>query len=38
VVRRALVIAGTALLYAAMLAAVAALWSEEAPQFIYVAF
>jgi len=29
---------GTVVLYALMLAAVLALWSDEAPQFIYVAF
>ncbi len=30
--------AGTWLLYGAMLAAVLALWNNDAPQFIYVAF
>jgi len=29
---------GTVLLYAAMLFAILALWNNEAPQFIYVAF
>ncbi len=30
--------AGTFLLYAAMIAAIAALWNNDAPSFIYVAF
>lgn len=30
--------ASTALLYTLMLLAIAALWSNDAPQFIYVAF
>ena len=29
---------GTVLLYAAMLAAIFALWNNDAPSFIYVAF
>lgn len=35
---RALRTAGTILLYAAMLAAIVALWNNDAPNFIYVAF
>ena len=35
---RTLRIVGEVFLYAAMLAAVVALWNDEAPQFIYVAF
>ena len=35
---KALRIAGTVLVYALMLVAIVALWNNEAPQFIYVAF
>jgi len=35
---RALKLAVTVLVYAAMLGAVLALWNNNAPQFIYVAF
>ena len=35
---KALRIAGTVLAYALMLVAIVALWNNEAPQFIYVAF
>jgi hypothetical protein len=38
VAARALKRLGVVLLYAAMLAAVVALWKNDAPQFIYVAF
>jgi hypothetical protein len=36
--RRALKRVAIVLVYAAMLAAVVALWNNDAPQFIYVAF
>ena len=35
---RWLKIVGEALLYALMLVAISALWNNQAPQFIYVAF
>ena len=35
---RTLKTGATALLYAAMLAAISALWNNDAPSFIYVAF
>jgi hypothetical protein len=37
-VLRVLRTGGTVLLYAAMLAAIVALWNNDAPTFIYVAF